>query len=50
MLTDKIELLDSKGVPFATAWIRSVDESEDIVDQLEFLVRAAKEHIEGTNA
>lgn len=46
LLTDKIELLDSEGVAFAAVWIRDTDDSEDILDQLEFLVRVAKEHLD----
>jgi hypothetical protein len=47
---DRVDLLDAKGHAFAKAWFRLGDEPEDVLDQLEWLARAAREHVEGNPA
>jgi hypothetical protein len=46
-LSDWVSLLNNEGVTFATATFRVTDTPDDVIDQLEWLLRAAREHVEG---
>jgi hypothetical protein len=47
VLSDRVSLLDNEGMVFAMAAFRVTDTPDDVIDQLEWLLRAAREHVEG---
>lgn len=46
VLTDRVELLDERGEVFAAVWFRVTDTPDDVIDQLQWLLRAADEYLE----